>query len=95
MPVIASKKWLDSLPPELQQIVINAMAEVTAYEREIAETLVNEAAEELPRLGVEVISLSPEERSRFRDAAQPPVLEQVRASLGAEVVDSWLNAVNR
>jgi tripartite ATP-independent transporter DctP family solute receptor len=95
MPVIASKKWLDSLPPELQQIVINAMAEVTAYEREIAETLVNEAAEELPRLGVEVVSLSPEERSRFRDAAQPPVLEQVRAALGAEVVDNWLKAVNR
>ena len=95
MPVIASKKWLDSLPTELQQVVKNAIAEVTVYEREIAQALVDEAAEELPRLGVEIVALSPDERSRFRDAAQPPVLEQVRASLGVDTVDNWLNAVNK
>ena len=36
MPVIASKKWLDSLPEDLQSIVTEAMVEVTQYEREIA-----------------------------------------------------------
>jgi tripartite ATP-independent transporter DctP family solute receptor len=93
MPVIASKKWMDSLPPDLQQIVIEAMVEVTSYEREVAEALVEQAAKELPGLGVEVVSLTPEARARFRGAAQPPVLEQVRSSLGDKTVDDWLAVV--
>ena len=93
MPVIASKKWMDSLPPDLQRIVIEAMVEVTSYEREVAEALVEQAAKELPGLGVEVVSLTPEARARFRDAAQPPVLEQVRSSLGDKTVDDWLAVV--
>jgi tripartite ATP-independent transporter DctP family solute receptor len=95
MPVIASKKWMDSLPPDLQGIVTEAMAEVTQYEREVAEALVEEAARELPGLGVEIVTLTPEERSRFRDAAQPAVIEQVRASLGDKAVDDWLSAVGQ
>ena len=67
--------------------------EVTQYEREVAEALVEEAAKELPGLGVEVVTLTPEERARFRDAAQPAVLEQVRATLGDKAVDDWLSAV--
>jgi len=95
MPVIASKKWMDSLPPDLQSIVTEAMAEVTQYEREVAEALVEEAAKELPGLGVEIVTLTPEERSRFRDAAQPAVVKQVRASLGDKAVDDWLSAVGQ
>ena len=95
MPVIASKKWLDSLPEDLQSIVTEAMVEVTQYEREVAEALVEEAAKELPGLGVEVVTLTPEERARFRDAAQPAVLEQVRATLGDKAVDDWLSAVGQ
>ena len=95
MPVIASKKWMDSLPADLQKIVTQAMAEVTNYEREIAEALVVEAGKKLPGLGVEVVRLTTEERARFRAAAQPPVIERVRKALGDKVVDDWLAAVGQ
>lgn len=95
MPVIASKKWLDSLPADLKKIVIDGIREVTAYERESAERLVNEAAKELPGLGVEIIKLSPEERARFRDAAQPAVLREIRAALGEKAVEDWMAIVKK
>ena len=95
MPVIASKRWMDSLPADLQAIVTEAMVEVTDYERQVAEALVEEAAKELPGLGVEVVALAPEERARFRAAAQPPVIERVREALGNQAVDDWLAAVGQ
>ena len=93
MPVIASKKWLNSLPADLRAIVNRGIVEVTAHERQVAEALVKEAAKALPGLGVEIVPLSPQERAQFRAAAQPPVIERVRKALGDKTVNDWLAAV--
>jgi tripartite ATP-independent transporter DctP family solute receptor len=95
MPVLASKTWFDSLPADQQRIVTETIREVTSYERQLAEQLVSEAAKELPSKGVSVVELDPARRAEIAAAAQGPVIERVKATLGNEVVDAWLAAAKQ
>ena len=95
MPVLASKSWFDALPADQQQIVREAIRDVTPYERQLAEQLVSDAAKELPGMGVSIVELDPASRAEIAAAAQGPVIDRVRSALGNEVVDAWLAAVRQ
>jgi len=95
MPVLVSKKWFDALPPDLQKIVVDAIHEVTPYERQLASKLVSEAERELPSKGVTIVTLEPAKRAEIAAAAQRPVVERIRQALGDKVVDAWLAAAKQ
>ena len=91
MPVVANVDWFQSLPAEIQQIIKDG-----AYELQ----LTNRALNAMDRLktdadakakGIEVISLTPEERQAFRDKMMP-VYESWKEKIGAELVDMVLDA---
>ncbi len=70
--VAFSKKWLDTLPADLQQVVVTAAKEVSAFES--AEIRRLEAEKYLPAVkkqGCEVIELTPEAVKEFRDSVVP------------------------
>lgn len=93
LPVIASKRWLDSLPDDLKSVVVDSIHDVTDYERTTTERLVTEAAEELPKRGMEVIPMTEAQRQLYKEKAQPAVIKEVRKRLGDGIVDEWLEAV--
>lgn len=91
--MLASKRWFDGLPADLQKIVVETMRELTPEQRELNQADVVEAERQLPGLGVEVTELSQERLGEFARAAQGPVIEEVRRAVGDAKVDDWLAAV--
>jgi C4-dicarboxylate-binding protein DctP len=63
--------WLDSLPPDLQDLVRTSAQEIFAEQRATNRALAADALEELKGLGVEVHSLSPEELARMEELTAP------------------------
>jgi TRAP-type transport system periplasmic protein len=45
-------------------------------------------------LGMQIHVSTPEEKAAFKEVAQPPVLEFIRAQVGDEVVDNLIAAVD-
>lgn len=92
--VLGSKLRFDAMPQDLRDLVRNTMLELTAEQRKINQADIDEAERKLPELGVTVSNLTPEQAAAFREASQPPVLAEVRDTLGDEKVDAWLAAVD-
>ncbi len=87
-----SKAVLDAMTPEDREAVIEAGRLATEEQRRIAAA--DEAAnrEAVAAKGVEITVLTPEQREAFRTATAP-VYDEVRGTLGAEIVDDFLAAV--
>ncbi len=91
--VIANKKKLDALKPELRRIVTDAIGNAVATQRRLAEAEDAKALADLQGRGVQLDAVSPAFRSEMRQATAP-VMEQVKAKVGAELVNSVLSQVN-
>lgn len=70
--------WLDSLPPDLQEVVRTSAAEAFAAQRATNRAQAAAALEELKTLGVQVHALSPEEIARM-EALTAPLFEEFGA----------------
>ncbi|WP_340108302.1 TRAP transporter substrate-binding protein [Pikeienuella sp. HZG-20] len=93
--VLGSKKRFDAMPEDLRDIVQQTMRELTSEERDINQRDVEEAEQQLRDLGVEVIELDAAQMAKFREVAQPPVLEDVANQVPQEKLDAWLAATEQ
>lgn len=85
----ASKKWLDSLPEDLRQIVIDSTKEATQYHKGLMDEANARYLANFEKHGNIINVLSPEQREAFRVASQP-VYDQFRDVIGAELLDKTL-----
>lgn len=67
--------WLDSLPPDLQEVVRTSAKEAFAEQRRVNRENAAAALEELKGLGVKVYQLSPEELAKM-EALTAPLFEE-------------------
>jgi C4-dicarboxylate-binding protein DctP len=67
--VRVNARWLDSLPPDLQQLVRTAAKEVFAEQRRINRANTAKTLEELKASGVTVLALS--DTPKWREATEP------------------------
>ncbi len=89
--VVASTKWLDSLPADVRTQFTQILAEVTTT-RNAEATAVNERAKELViEAGGTVRKLTPEQRAEWI-AAMKPVWKKFEKDIGADVIDSAVAA---
>jgi tripartite ATP-independent transporter DctP family solute receptor len=88
-----SKAVLDRMTPEDRAAVMEAGRLATEEQRRIAAE--DEAANRavVAEKGVEITVLTPEQKAAFQEATAP-VYDTVRSSLGAELVDQFLAAVD-
>lgn len=89
----ANKKWFDSLSPELQQNIIDAMA--YADEVEWKDLAKNEETylKEIKDAGMQVYYPTKEELQAFKDATKP-VVDFIADKVGKDLVDKLLAAAN-
>lgn len=89
----ASKVVLDRMTPEDREAVLEAGRLATAEQRRIAASDEAKNRDVVASKGVEITVLTPEQREAFRTATAP-IYDQVRESLGNELVDKFLAAVD-
>ena len=90
--MVISDKWYQSLPEDLQKVIDNAQKVALAVNRGASRYTDHMAIEGLKKNGMEVYTLTPQERSQFKAKAQAPVLEWLRGEVGSQLVSGMLDA---
>lgn len=86
-------KWYDSLPDDLKKVVDDVIAEAVETQWEAQnDALASQKAELAKHL--EIIQLTPEQLVEFQSRTAP-MLDNIRASIGDELVDGLLNAIDK
>lgn len=81
-----NKPFLDKLPADQQKIVKDAAREAGRYQRDIIKKAEAEYLETFKKAGVEIITLTPDQRKAFEEASKP-VYDWFVAKFGTETLD--------
>lgn len=84
--VMVSKKFLEGLSPEHQELLLTTFEEVKLYERKLIRDGEKEILAQLADKGVTVTVLSPEERARWA-AATAGVYTQFEGKIGKDLIE--------
>ncbi len=84
--LISSKKFMDSLPKDLQSLVLEAIKETTVYQRKLMAEEEAKAKAIMIEKGVEVNTLTPEARAEFVKASGK-VYDKFEKKLGKDIMD--------
>ena len=69
--VIVNKRFFDAQPPDMQKAIVAAVADAQEFNRKQVIQDLAATDEELKRAGMTIVSLSSEERQKWRDRLQP------------------------
>lgn len=90
--VLTNKSFWDSIPEDLKTIVKDALAEATAYERELSDKLNRESFEKIKNSGkAEIYELTDADREAFVKAMQP-VYDQYEEKVGKDILEAARNS---
>lgn len=84
--VMMSKRFMDSLTEENKKIILDAFDESKLYERKLIRDGEKEIIHQLEARGVEVYTLTPEERARWAEASQG-VYSQFEDRIGKDLIE--------
>lgn len=84
--VMISKRFLDSLSPENKKIIVDTFEEVKLYERKLIRDGAKDIIAKLPAKGVNVVTLTPEERARWAKQTEG-VYKQFEKRIGADLIE--------
>ena len=91
--IIMNEEFYNNLSPEYQKLITDAIKECTGYQRQIAEA--NEKRfEEAIKQKTEIIELSESELSQFKEKVAP-ILDQVKAKAGEDIVNKFIAEVGK
>jgi C4-dicarboxylate-binding protein DctP len=93
--LVINNQFLESLPADLQTIVRESADEASAYNREVAARLNEEARTTIEQAGTtKILDLTPQERQAFKERVVPSVWEQYADVIGPELVNDLLAKQN-
>lgn len=83
--VLINKEFMDNLPEDLRDLVYECGRDMVEYERKLTQEMESQFLEELKANGMEVNELTPEQKDKFIQMAQP-VYEQYKDMLGEDLI---------
>jgi C4-dicarboxylate-binding protein DctP len=81
-----NKPFLEKLPADQREVLVTSAREASKYQRELIQKAEAAHLETFKKAGVEIISLTPEQRSEFEKASKP-VYDWYTAKFGTETLD--------
>ena len=88
-PIITSLEWIESLDPELREILEEGVHEMARQQRDEERALESEYLARFAEEGATIKALTNEEVAAYTEAVQP-VYDTWREIAGKEIVDAWL-----
>jgi C4-dicarboxylate-binding protein DctP len=93
--LVINNQFMESLPADLQTVVRESADEASAYNREVAAKLNEEARTAIEQAGTTTITdLTPEERQAFKDRVVPSVWQQYAEVIGPDLINDLLAEQN-
>lgn len=87
--LIGSQSVISGLPEDIQSLIYECAAEAADYERQVADSRIDDEKKVILDSGTEIVVLSDEVLKQMSEAAAP-VYDMVRQQAGAELVDTVL-----
>jgi tripartite ATP-independent transporter DctP family solute receptor len=81
-----NKPFLDKLPADQRDVLVNSAREASKYQRELIQKAEIAHLETFKKAGIEIITLTPEQRAEFEKASRP-VYDWYTAKFGTETLD--------
>ena len=95
MPVVGSKKWFDNLPPDIQEIVTDSMADAQTYNFSINKRTLDDALMKLLAVkGFQINAVPEKGLAEIKKVGQEAVMKQLNKRLGKETVSWWVNRID-
>jgi len=91
--LLMNDDFYNSLPEDLQELLMEASVEFRDQQRELAQQQDTEFMEQLVAEGMQINDLTDEQRDAFREAAAP-VYEKYEGQIGKDLIDRALEANN-
>lgn len=89
--LVMNRPFLESLPPDLQQVVRDAATESARFNRDVAARINEEAKQEIVAAGTtEIVQLDPAERAALEASVVPGVWQEMAPVIGQDVIDQLL-----
>ena len=96
MPLSASKIWWDSLSPDMQKIIQDAINESVRYNYELNTKLLNSCLMKMLAVKDFNVNAVPESNlKQFKELGQAAVGAELNNRLGADTVDKWTKMVKK
>ncbi len=91
---VFNEDWLNGLPADLRQIVVEGATIAQATTRGLILEYESESLQYLEDFGLEIHSPTPQERDLFRDATRDPAIQWLRENIeNAELIDAVISEV--
>ena len=84
--LIANKKFMDKLPPDLREIIVKASHDFAIEQRKTSARMENDFKNNCIKAGMQANELTPEQKKPFVDATKK-VYAQFENELGKEIMD--------
>lgn len=89
--LVVNTDFFDSLPEDLQEILVTTAEEASTYNRDNVVGLNQESKETIEAEGTTEINVwTDEERQAFKDVVVPSIYEQYRDVIGGDIIDELL-----
>lgn len=89
-----SDSWLNSLPDDLEQLVLDCGKQCVEYHREQMASLNQGYYDNIAASGIEIYTLTEEQRTAFKEASAS-VYEEYRDKIGADTLDAVVAACSK
>lgn len=91
--LVVNKEFFDSLPADLQEILVQTAEDASTYNRDNVVSLNQKSKETIEAEGTTEINVwTDEERQAFKDVVVPSIYEQYRDVIGDDIIDELLAA---
>lgn len=91
-PLVCSTDWLNSLPDDIREIVIDGVHQMCQKQRDMERENELKYLKDFEAAGATVYELSDDEIAAFKESVKP-VYDTWREKVGDEVIDAWLATV--
>lgn len=92
--VIMNNQFYESLPEDLQKVVMDAAIEVQEYNRQLSKEDEEKALEYLKQQGMNIIEIGEAEKNEFKEKMST-VYEDIKAEVGAEIFDKMMAEIEK
>jgi len=95
MVVVASKKWFDSLPSDLQKMLTDSFRESVLYDYKINTAQSERSLTKLLSTKMQINAVPADELNKIKEVGQKAVMKELYKKLDPKTVDWWMNEVDR
>ena len=94
VPIFANKRWFESLPADMQEIITDSIAEAVQHAYSLSGQADYDGLMTILASGMQVNAVKPDELARMKEVGQAGVMKELSKQLDASMIEWWVKSVD-